>query len=113
MKYLTLSVIKCGLRRALELFECSGSSSASPLLSLFKDALLRQLPDVKTLISLHHNIVKKTISKQQPPAQGEIPPELALREKGLKGYLGYTFTATTCSFGHSPRGRKGSVAFGD
>ena len=47
----------------------------------FKDELFRLLPDVKTLITLHHNLVKGKASPEE--VMDSLSSELDARNKGL------------------------------
>ena len=47
----------------------------------FKDELFRLLPDVKTLITLHHNLAKGKVSAEE--VMDSLSSELDARNKGL------------------------------
>ena len=51
----------------------------------FRDCVLRSLPDMKTVIALHHNLLKaEDLGGRQAVAGGnEVPPELQLRSEGV------------------------------
>lgn len=50
----------------------------------FRDSVLRSLPDMKTVIALHHNLLKgDEVGTQAVTLGSEIPPELRLRSEGV------------------------------
>ena len=85
MKHLSLAVMALSLQRVAALLSATASKSSSKdaRKEAFRDTVLRSLPDIKTVIALHHNLLKAG-SERAPTVSGasETPPELQLRCEG-------------------------------
>ena len=87
VKHLSLSVMVLSLQRVGAVLEATASHSSEGSMEkeAFRDCVLRSLPDMKTAIALHHNLLKgEEVGGRQAVAGGsEVPPELQLRSEGV------------------------------
>ena len=85
VKHLSLAVLVLSLQRAAAVLEAIASSTAEGVEGeTFRDSVLRSLPDMKTVIALHHNLLKgDEVGAQPVTLGGETPPELRLRSEGV------------------------------
>jgi hypothetical protein len=80
VKHYSLSVLNLCLNRALPLVE-EGDHNIRGGLKEFRDDLVRLLPDVKTLISLHHNLSKGKETVKKEEQVDVLPSDLVARIK--------------------------------
>ena len=83
MKHYSLSVLNLCLNRALPLVEEGDHNIRDGGLKEFRDDLVRLLPDVKTLISLHHNLSKGKETVKKEEQVDVLPSDLVARIKGV------------------------------
>ena len=85
MKHLSLAVVALSLQRAAALLDATTTNASKDIeREAFRDSVLRSLPDIKTVIALHHNLVKGgKVGAQAVSGGSEAPPELWLRSEGM------------------------------
>ena len=85
VKHLSLEVLALSLQRAAAVLEPTDSSTTGGVEGEgLRDSVLRSLPDMKTIIALHHNLLKGgEVGAQAVTVGSETPPELRLRSEGV------------------------------